>query len=375
MKRILNVGMAMLVLAGCLDEDELGSGDDEAQTSAALTGRDLVRVIAIANGTSMSSVQSAPSSGATFGSWGPLGGHDLRKLGVDNNADGRVMLFTIGGDGQVYGRYQVQVGGGWNPDGWGLMGGVDVQQVVSARNADGRLELFARFGDGRAYHRWQVVPNGGWSPGWSLLGGTDLRELGLVLRGDGRLDLFAVGGDGLVYDQIQTTPNGYWPLIWNTVGGTNVTQLAVGRNIHNVVEVLALDAAGAVQDLGDGHQLGGNELGLQQVTLATSGDGRLELCAINVYGQVYTSTKQDMVGTWGSWQFVFGSAAVTHIAVANQANGRVVLLATAPDLNLPGVEAATEAATGFGFSSFQRLPLLDPSTTTVSDLVAITQPR
>ena len=44
--------------------------------------------------------------------------------------------------------------------------------VVAGKNTDGRLEVFAVGADGQMYNKWQLAPNGGWSSGWASLGGS-----------------------------------------------------------------------------------------------------------------------------------------------------------------------------------------------------------
>lgn len=374
MKRIFGVGVAVIMMAGCLDEAEQANGDDEGQTSQALTGNERVRVIEISNGTVMSATESAPNS-PFFSAWGPLGGTGLRRLIVDKNADGRLMLFAIGGDGQLYGRYQVQVGGNWNPEGWGPMGGTNVQQLVTARNQDGRLEIFARFADGHAYHRWQVTPNGGWSTGWAPFDGSDLRDLSVVLRPDQRLEVVAAGGDGHVYERIQTAPNSGW-LDWSLVGGDNLTHVVAVRNANNRVELIARDANGGIQDFLEGlsasfTSIGGHDL--QQPLVGTNGDGRLEVFAIGSDRNVYTISQTNLGGAWGAWQLLGGGSAA-RLSTANTADGRLMLFATR---QLPAtsdwiVQSTTQVSGGW---SAWTTPGASDQTPMIWDVVAIAQPQ
>ena len=90
------------------------------------------------------------------------------------------------------------------------------RQIALGKNADGRLELFALGGDGAVNHKWQAAPNRGWGE-WSTLAGHDLKQIAIGSNADGRLEIFALGGDGAVYHKWQGTPNGGWGE-WKSLG-------------------------------------------------------------------------------------------------------------------------------------------------------------
>ena len=147
--------------------------------------------------------QTAPNNGwAGWHSLGePPGGFFALALGA--NADGRLELVApaafAGGDQEIWHRWQSTPGGGWS--GWsslGTAGGGELLTSVPvlARNADGRLELFVVAGDGAVWHRWQTAPNNGWSP-WANLGSKagGFADLGVGTNADGRLELFATAAE------------------------------------------------------------------------------------------------------------------------------------------------------------------------------------
>jgi hypothetical protein len=81
-------------------------------------------------------------------------------------------------------------------------------------NADGRLELVAIAGDGSLQHAWQTAPNSGWSS-WASLGsagGGFLSDAapGISTNADGRLEIFVVASDSELYHAWQTAPNNGW---------------------------------------------------------------------------------------------------------------------------------------------------------------------
>jgi hypothetical protein len=85
---------------------------------------------------------------------------------VGSSADGRLEVFAVGTDGQLYHQWQTAVGGGWS--GWfshGNSGAALAPSPAVGSSADGRLEVFAVGTDGQLYHIWQTAVNNGWS-GW-----------------------------------------------------------------------------------------------------------------------------------------------------------------------------------------------------------------
>lgn len=95
-------------------------------------------------------------------------------------ADGRLELFLSGPEGAVYHARQTATGTGtgtgWSP--WqshGVPGdlpgypGIHPSPVAGA-GADGRLELFVIGRDGQLWHRWQTDPGGGWTASWTSHG-------------------------------------------------------------------------------------------------------------------------------------------------------------------------------------------------------------
>jgi hypothetical protein len=164
--------------------------------------------------------QTAPNNG--WSGWASLGAPPddfLGPLAVESNADGRLELFApeafAGGDQEVWHRWQRAPGGQWVA--WSSLGSPGGGEFVTSvpvvgRNADGRLELFVVAGDGAVWHRWQTAPNNGWSA-WSSLGsqGGGFADLGVGRNADGRLELFATlqhGSD--LWRRCQSAPNNGW---------------------------------------------------------------------------------------------------------------------------------------------------------------------
>jgi hypothetical protein len=164
--------------------------------------------------------QTAPSNG-----WSTLLSQGLPPAvalssdpALGRNADGRLEFFVGGKDGALYHMSQTAPSNGWSTLlSQGLPPGVVLSSdPVLAVNADGRLELFC-VGDGgtgsNLYHMWQTTPGGSWSEWLSLGNPAPIMGFSTPALGrsaDGRLELFCVGGGGLLYHMWQTTPGGSW---------------------------------------------------------------------------------------------------------------------------------------------------------------------
>jgi hypothetical protein len=132
---------------------------------------------------------------------------------VARNADGRLEVFALGTDGQIYHMWQLVPNGSWS--GWGALAGAALASAPAVgTNADGRLELVAVAGDGSLQHAWQTAPNSGWSS-WASLGsagGGFLSDAapGTSTNADGRLEIFVVASDSELYHAWQTAANNGW---------------------------------------------------------------------------------------------------------------------------------------------------------------------
>ncbi|MGB8909097.1 MAG: hypothetical protein WCC84_10150, partial [Candidatus Cybelea sp.] len=148
--------------------------------------------------------------------------------------------FAVGSDNQLHHIWQLGAWKGWS--GWGdslgapLPGLSKYSGPTVGSNADGRLEVFVLGNDSNIWHIWQVAPNSGWSA-WSSLPigtGVTIRPLPGTWQcgrnNDGRLEIFVVGanqGDSWdVYHIWQTAPNGGWS-DWQLLMPLNVPR-AVG---------------------------------------------------------------------------------------------------------------------------------------------------
>jgi len=197
--------------------------------------------------------QTAPSNGWSP-NWFPFGAPPGVRLAsspaVGSNADGRLEVFLVGSDGLLWKKDQTAPSNGWSdwlPHG-APSGGVRwVSSPVVASNADGRMELFMLGTDGQLWHEWQTAPNNGWS-GWASFGspqgrrivGTPAVGMNAAVPPAGRLELFAVTDDGAWWHRWQLTPsNGWsdWDHSWMFGTGQGHGTVAVGTDADGRLEV------------------------------------------------------------------------------------------------------------------------------------------
>ena len=103
----------------------------------------------------------------------------LNGPAVASSADGRLEVFAVGDDSALWHIWQTAPNNGWSNwtshgkpprEGGGLL---DLWGSPGlAPSADGRLELFVVGSNTELWHIWQTAPNNGWS-GWKSHGTPD----------------------------------------------------------------------------------------------------------------------------------------------------------------------------------------------------------
>lgn len=112
----------------------------------------------------------------TTGAWPTLGGGGLASSPEALvNSSGIVSLFALGSDGNVHANYRIS-GNDWATTAtWGPLSsnGNFIGTQPAIINSDGRLEVFALAADGNVYHDAQISSDGAWyTTGiWPTLGG------------------------------------------------------------------------------------------------------------------------------------------------------------------------------------------------------------
>jgi len=154
----------------------------------------------------------------------------FNRLAVASNLDGRLEAFAAGGDGAIWHAWQ-QPSGGWSawaslgvPPGVNFAGQVGLSiQVV--QNADGRLEVFVLDDDWNVWHIWQVAPNVNWVNAWASLAtpepGKLASEYGFIVASNEirECEVFMLNEDtGEIFCRSQNATNGNWEPAWTSLG-------------------------------------------------------------------------------------------------------------------------------------------------------------
>jgi hypothetical protein len=151
----------------------------------------------------------------TWSGWEPLGGAIIGSPTVAMWV-GRLHVFVVGTDHQLYVKRQVTPGGGWTPD-WTPMGGRLTSNPAALTNGAGLLEVYARGGDNAMWTIWQTWAGvqAVWST-WASIGGgfTDYPRLVEPAYPDPPFDfvtVWATGLDGAFWcDTRQPVTAGRW---------------------------------------------------------------------------------------------------------------------------------------------------------------------
>ena len=172
--------------------------------------------------------------GGSFGGWtnmGNMGGASTDYvLRAARDLDGKVELFGIGYNGDVWHDWQ-PASGGWH--GWADLGTMQIQPgFVVGQNKDGRLVLLGvdAASPYHVFNIWQSKVNvdSAWT-GWTdmgLPGGVTLNPRLMVgTTADFRMQLFAIGNDGNVWTDWQPTSGGWdgWSASGTDLGGPGLT--------------------------------------------------------------------------------------------------------------------------------------------------------
>lgn len=146
---------------------------------------------------------------------------------IHTDPDGRLEIFAVGTDNNVYHIWQTSVGGNWIPN-WvefpiltSPTNPADTMQFTGnlsiATNSDGRLEIFVRGTDNNIYHTWQTAANGDWIPNWVEMTGNTVPFAGspvVTMNSNGRFEVFVRGSDNNVYHTWQVAAGGDWITGW-----------------------------------------------------------------------------------------------------------------------------------------------------------------
>jgi len=269
-------------------------------------------------------IQHARQTQAGWSAESALGGL-AKKLAIGANADGRLELFYVGTNDQLFHRVQLPTGG-WSGE---IAFGAAATELAVGRNADGRLEVIYAAPGGALDHAWQLAPNGNWSAA-SALGGA-AKDIEVGANADGRLEVFYIGTNNLLYHRVQL-PAGGWSA--ELAFGVSASDLAVGRNPDGRLELFIAGGGAAIQHAWQTapnsnwsaiSALGG---AAKKLTVGPNADGRLEVFYVGTNDQLFHRV-QLPTGGWSD-ELVFGFAG-RELAIAANKDGRLELFYAAMD--------------------------------------------
>ena len=210
--------------------------------------------------------------------------------------------------------------------------------VALVRNNDGRLQVFganpegalvSRFEDGAGSDGW----SGGWN-GWAPVGGSSFRAVAAENCGgtDGRIMVAAVTAQGALWVTTQQSPGSAAAAAWSELVGSACRSVAVARNADGHMEVFVTVDSGDIwhiwqQGAGGPWSSWSKQFGLTgprfvQIACATNVDGRVELLAVDANGALWRRAEVS-AGGWTAWSqlVAFADVMFGHVAAAVNANG------------------------------------------------------
>jgi len=280
--------------------------------------------------------------------WTSLGAPPPGVLGapvVGHDADGRLEVFVVSGDANLWHRWQTSPSGPWSP--WQAL--VSTNPILAptikvGHNADGRMEVYG-IHEGSLWHVWQTAPSDGWSSGGSL-GAPAGGLTGIVTVGnnhDGRLEIFGVGTDSQLRHIWQTSPNNGWSG-WQTLGGlppgVSVGDPRVVNNADGRLEVFLRANDQNIWHIwqtspnngwGGWASLGGPPVQIANGApfVGNNADGRIEVFVTGVDGSIYHIWQTSPSNGFGSWEQLQSAPPGVELwglaAVTNNSDGRFQL--------------------------------------------------
>jgi hypothetical protein len=265
--------------------------------------------------------------------------------GVGQNADGRLEVFLVGSDRQLYHRWQTAPNSSNWSDGWTSLGGdwwVGSNAAV-AQNADGRLEVFLVGSDRQLYPRMQTEKND--STKWSFpppFIGKWPGEPSIRRDANGNLEVFMVDSNLQLSRTWQTGAGGYGWSNWQGLGGrfSPKTRPAIANDANGKLHLMMMMEDGRPYSYIEGADwtsLGGESRLGSDPSIAQNLDGRLELFLVGSDRRLYHRQQTaPNSGTWSeTWTSLGGQWSLRRRpAVARNLDGRLEIFIVGLDKQL-----------------------------------------
>ena len=274
--------------------------------------------------------QTGADSSSWTSSWTSLGGTIRADTSpaVAMNNDGRLQVFMIGTDNALYYKTQTAAGSSTWSSAWTSLGGTiraNTDPVVIA-NSDGRLQVFVVGTNNQLYYRSQTAADSSsWTSSWTSLGGAIRADTSpaVARNNDGRLQVFMIGTDNALYYKTQTAAgSSTWSSAWTSLGGplrANTDPVVIANSdgrlqvfvvgTNNQLYYRSQTAADSSSWTSSWTSLGGAIRADTSPAVARNNDGRLQVFMIGTDNALYYKT-QTAAGssTWSSaWTSLGGS--------------------------------------------------------------------
>ncbi len=264
---------------------------------------------------------------------------------VVQNSDGRMEMFGVGANTDVWHDYQTAANSGWK--GWlDMANGNTIAGVAVTHDKDGRLEVFAPTGSGKVWHNFQTVGGGGAWNGWGSQGGPSVTNLVALINADGRCEVFGIGNNGDVWHEWQTAANGSWTTSWSDISGQTIKAGMVGAvNQDGRLEIFGQGSNGHIwhnwqttpgQNFNGWADMGAGSSGLDpHLAIAKNSDGRLELFGVDSGGNVWHNYQTTPGGSWNGFIGFGGISGVKPgFGVGINTDGRLEMFGVVGDTSL-----------------------------------------
>lgn len=236
-------------------------------------------------------------SGILWSGETPFVGDSALAVVVARNADGRLEIFYIGTNNQLYHNWQTTPGGPtWS--GETSFPGDSAKDIAVGQNMDGRLEIFYIGINGTIYHNWQTTPGGSTWFGETAFTGDRAQHIAVGQNYDGRVEIFYIGTQGHLLRNVQTTPGSTSWAGETAFAGDSAKQVTVGRNMDGTLEIFYV---GTNNNLYHNRQTSANSTqwagevafagdSAKQITVALNSNNELEI--------FYIGTNNDLYHNW-----------------------------------------------------------------------------
>jgi subtilisin family serine protease len=261
------------------------------------------------------------------------------SVALARNADGRLTLFGVNRGGTLFVRSQTAPNSAsWAP--W--TASIDPNWYSVCADTDNRphVKLVGLRRNLEVWHRSQALPN---ANSWSIWQQFDGLLNGCAVALDGtKLEVFGTNPQGQLWRRTQVTPGTGGFTAWSPIGGVqSLRAVAAERNANGLVELFGLTKAGEIWHCwltaANCAPAGWVQLDGQLLTIAVArnASGALSVFGVNRAGQLFKRDAASGTNNWFSWSQLDVTAAMgtlRSVAAETNADGRIELVA----VNLAG---------------------------------------